>query len=173
MGKFVNIELFKFATSVVKEAKLNLGATRKGRRTDSTGKLRKSINFSQNKNKDSVYFEMEEYGAYVDSGRDGTMKRRRTKRGIITTPNNGRFPNIKAIRQWINDKPIRPRNLKTNKFVKKTDRTLNSMAFLIGRKIKEQGIEPTYFLSDAIRKYEDELSSNVAEAVWNDLKTKI
>ena len=173
MGKYINITLYKFGTDVVNEAKRNIGAVRRNRRTDSTGRLRKSISFEPDKGSNSISFIMEDYGAYVDSGRDGEKRKWRGKRGLIQRKNNPKFPPLSAIKKWINDKPIRPRNLKTNQFVKKTPKAINSMAYLIGRKIKREGIKPTYFFSDAVRKYEDQVGKELVESVWKDFEQKI
>ena len=64
----------------------------------------------------------------------------------------GRFPNITAIRSWIQDRGI------------KTELPINSLAFLIARKIAEEG-------SSVWRKYHGADSGLLAEAI-NDERTQ-
>lgn len=63
--------------------------------------------------------------------------------------NPGKFPPIAAIKQWIHDKPIIPeeRNGKLP--------TEDQLAFLIGRKIAEEGIKPGNQLKDTISELND------------------
>ena len=52
----------------------------------------------------------------------------------------GKFPPMKAIKQWIIDKKIRLRDNK-GRFIRKDEKNLNSAAFLIGRSIAKFGIK--------------------------------
>lgn len=169
---YVDLELWQYAESVSKEAKRNVGASKNGRRIESTGKLRASIRYVVTRDNEVKFF-MEDYGVYVDSGRDGTKQKWRTKKGLLGKSNTPAFPNVGAIKQWINDKPLRPRDLKTGQFAPKNKKTLDSMSFLIGRKILEKGIKPTYFFSDALRKYNKNFGDKVVDALINDFQAKI
>lgn len=82
---------------------------------DSSGNLTKSIQVKLNPVDDvvDISIEMEYYGQFVDSGRK-----------------KGSFPPPTAIKEWIGKKPIRLKNI-----------SLDSAAYLIGRKIKEEGIQ--------------------------------
>ena len=151
--------LNEFGREVVKLAKINIGATRtvngKRRRIDSSGKLRKSINYSlkTHKNSFSFFIEMEDYGEWVDKGR-------KPGKGI---PKDALF-------KWIKTKPIRVRDLKTNSFVKQTESRIKSLAFLINRKIKEEGIAATNFLKEPFDKKFKDLPNELLEAYALDLE---
>lgn len=67
-----------------------------------------------------VTLKLQDYWKYIESGRKA-----------------GKFPPVGAIMRWIEVKPIIPR---PNEFGRIP--TPNQLAFLIGRKIKEEGIEP-------------------------------
>lgn len=169
---FVDIELWQFAEEVVKAAKINLGASKKGRRSNTTGALKRSLRYKIGDD-NTVTFYMEEYGAYVDSGRDGKSKKNRSKKGIISKGNTPRYPNIDSIKQWVQDKKLKPRNFKTGEFIPVTKSSLNSQAFLIARKIYEKGTKPTYFFSDPFREFSKNLADDIAEAVINDFNNNI
>lgn len=151
--KYVNDTLKKFGDDVVRLAKINIGATRtvngKRRKIDNTGTLRNSLDYNLKVSKNSFGFsiEMEEYGEWVDKGR-----------------NIGKYAPPDKILKWIKQKPIRLRDLKTNSFVKVTESKLKSLAFLINRKIKEKGIAATNFLTDPFNDKFRTLPQDVLEA---------
>lgn len=95
---------------------------------------------------------MEEYGQWVDQGRK---------------PGKGAPPEV--IRQWVREKPIRPRN-KNGGFKKVTDASVNSLAYLINRKIKREGIKPTHFFSEPFDKAFQELPDDLIEAFALDIE---
>lgn len=147
-----------FADEVLKRSRLNLGSTRtiggKRRRIDNTGKLRESLasHLKVSKNSFSLSFIMEEYGEWVDQGRE-----------------KGKGAPPAAILKWIKSKPIKPRD-ESGKFVQATDATLNSLAFLINRKIKREGIDPTYFFTAPFEKAFKDLPNEVVDAYALDLE---
>ena len=154
LGKeFISDALTSFGDDVTRLAKINIGATRtvngKRRRIDNTGTLRKSLDYGYkvSKNSFSFFIEMEEYGEWVDKGR---------KAGKGVPP--------KEIFKWIKQKPIRVRDLKTNSFVKQTESRIKSLAFLINRKIKNEGIAATNFLSEPFEKKFKELPEELQES---------
>ena len=53
----------------------------------------------------------------------------------------GWFPNIDAIEQWIKDKGLQLRDFSTGRFKAKTANNYRQAAFLIGRKIADQGTD--------------------------------
>ena len=118
-----------FGERVVKLSKINLGVMKK----DNTGDLRKSISYDIDVFRSGNFafaFNMEEYGGNVDRGRK---------------PGKG-IP-INVLDEWIKTKPVRLRDLKTGKFLKQTPSRMKSLSYLINRKIKNEGIEATYFFS--------------------------
>ena len=57
----------------------------------------------------------------------------------------GTFPNIDAIRKWIQVKPVIPTIQSNGKIP-----TLEQLTFLISRKIARDGIEPRYYLNNTL-----------------------
>jgi len=160
----VKIVLDEFGERVTKLAKINVGATRtvngKRRKIDNSGKLRNSIKYNASVSKSGKSFQfdisMEDYGENVDRGRK---------------PGKG-IP-VNELLKWIKSKPIRLRDTKTNSFVKQTESRINSLAFLINRKIKEKGIAAANFLSDPFSKEFKNLPDDIIEAFGLDLETFI
>lgn len=152
-----------FVDEVVRLAKIEIGAKRKARRSngkiyykriDNTGTLRKSLRGEVKAMPNSFEADilMEEYGEWVDKGR---------KRGKGVPPQD--------LRKWVKQKPIKPRDA-AGSFVKVTDARINSIAYLINRKIKKKGIEPTNFLTDPFdRKFKD-LPQEIIEAYGLDVE---
>lgn len=151
--------LKKFGDFVVKRSKINIGQSRmvngKRRRIDNTGKLRESIAYALgvSPNSFSMEFIMEDYGEWVDQGR---------KKGKGAPP--------EEIKKWIKTKPIKPRD-ETGRFVQATESRINSLAFLINRKIKEKGIEPTYFFTKPFDQAFKELPEDLLEAYQLDMES--
>jgi hypothetical protein len=147
-----------FADEVLKRSRLNLGSYKnvkgKRRRIDNTGKLRESLAYALKVSKNSFSLEMimEDYGEWVDAGR---------KAGKGAPP--------KKILQWVKTKPIKPRD-KYGKFVKATPQAYQSLAYLINRKIKEKGIEPTNFFTDPFEKNFQKLPDEMAAAYALDVE---
>ena len=115
-----------------------------------TGNLIDSIKTSIQTNGDTlaVKLEMADYYAFVEKGR---------KPG-------GNFPPLNVIEKWIQDKRIRPENrgggLPTQK----------QLAFLIGRKIAEEGIKPGNYVINTINELNDIYVEKIKEALDIDLE---
>ena len=152
--------LTAFAQRVLQQAQLELGAYKtidgKRRRTDSTGNLRNSLPGSYSikvmPNSMSLkFFEENEawktYGYVVDAGRKP-----------------GKMPPTDAIKQWIRQKPLRLRDLKTGSFVRMTESKVNSVAFAIAKKMKEEGTKPTYFFTTPFRLAFENLPEELGQA---------
>lgn len=76
----------------------------------------------------------------------------------------GSFPNIDAIRKWIQVKPVIPTVQNNGKLP-----TLEQLTFLISRGIAENGIEPRYYLNDTL----DELDlTPLEEGITRSLEQK-
>lgn len=151
------IALKNFADNVTRLVRINVGSTRvvngKRRKIDTTGKLRSSISYTLDvtPNSFTMAFLMEEYGKYVDEGRK---------------PGKGAPPEV--IERWVKQKPIRPRL--DGSFVKVTDARVKSLAYLINRKIKEEGIEPTRFFTEPFEKEFKKLPQDLVEAFALDIE---
>ena len=162
--------LKKFGHDVTRLAKIAVGRTVNGRRIDTTGKLRNSIKYTSDD--DDVTFFMEKYGLHVDAGVVGKKKR------ILKNWNKSVFergrgysskpPPIDTIKKWITQKPIRPRNLTTGQFSKKTPQIINQMAFLISQKIFNYGIQPKLFFSEPFNLKYKTLPNDIIHAFGDD-----
>ena len=124
---------------------------------DDTGRLRKSLAFEIVQTDDgalAVDFLMEDYGLFVDQGR-----------------RKGKGAPVPVIRTWVKTKPLRLRNLETGAMIKRTPQNIKSAAYLVNRKIKHFGIEPTYFFTEpfdlAIGNVEDGLTPNMIKDIEN------
>lgn len=81
----------------------------------------------------------------------------------------GRFPNIDAIRKWIQVKPILP-TAYNGKMP-----TLDQLTYLISRKIAEEGIEPKYYLNSTIdeidlKPLEEGITRSLSQKLDNELR---
>ena len=95
-----------------------------------------------------VKLEMPDYYNYVEKGR---------KPG-------GKFPPIDVIEKWIQDKRIRPENRGGGL------PTQRQLAFLIGRKIAEEGIKPGNYVINTIKELNDIYVEKIKEALDIDLE---
>jgi len=151
--------LDNFGERVTRLAKINIGRTvtinGKRRKIDNTGKLRESIGYETevNPNSFALSIEMEEYGVNVDRGRK---------------PGKG-IP-VDVLKEWIRQKPIRLRDLKTGEFKPKTKSSEDQLSFLINRKIREKGIEATNFMTEPFEAEFKKLPDEVVEAYGLDVE---
>lgn len=84
----------------------------------------------------------------------------------------GTFPPIDEIKKWIQVKNLMPRPY-TLPNGKQLIPSQNQLAFLIGRKIKEKGIEARPYLEESINELESELYSLVEEALVKDVESNL
>lgn len=163
--------LKKFTKYVVSQAKSNL--TRKKKNVK--GNLYNSIKGDTfvGKNSIGVYFEMEDYGVFQDSG----IKGKSSGQSLGTFKDGGfRFGSgtgqpgglTKAIKQWVRDRRFQFKDKANGKFM-----SYDATAFLITRSIWQKGIKPTRFFSkpfeDGIKRLPDE----VVEKYGLDVENKI
>lgn len=157
----------KFGSRIVDLARINLGATYTAKRSngktyrkriDNSGALRKSLKHEvKTRGEDGRFisgrleFSMLDYGKYVDAGR-------KKGKGIPIDP----------LVKWIKSKPIRLRDLETGSFVKATDAKIKSLAFLISRNAKKNGIEPTRFISEPLEDEFEKFNQQMTEALGID-----
>ena len=104
-----------------------------------------------------------DYGFYLDRGRYPFMKGVAQGRGI---------PPAK-MRDWIEASRIQPRDLMTGQFIEKTESNMRSMAFLMNRKIKWFGIEPTHFFSEPEEQARDKYEQKIIEAFEEDIRNQV
>ena len=94
----------------------------------------------------SVSLQLEDYWKWVEEGRSP-----------------GRFPPVDKILDWIRVKPIVP-DERSGRLP-----TENQLAFLIGRKIAEEGIEGTHYLQESQEEVLVEFEDKLSEAVGRDV----
>jgi len=163
--------LDKWGADVVEAAQRNIGAFRtvrgKRRRTDTDGTLRNSLGYLLAYEGDKIIYKFTsdvEYAAYINKGVSGIKKKYPTpfsfKGGDM--PSKG---HVDAIRKWMQAKPLRLRDPETGEFVKATKARKKSAAFAIARSIRRKGIEPTYFMDDAILDGIEKLEDIIGEFV--------
>jgi hypothetical protein len=171
-----NIERYlnSFGKQVVNRAKGNIQKAKGGGTA-----LEKSIKFEvvADKNGFSVNFYMSDYGTFVDKGVSGNKKTQQFKDylgKVIKSPykytNKQPPPNILA--KWISKKGIKGRDKKTGRFISNM-----SLAFIIGRKIKRDGIKSIAFfqkpLGLGLKQFGNNLLKNVKEDIIENLNETI
>ena len=169
-----NIERYlnSFGKQVVNRAKGNLQKAKGGGTA-----LEGSIKFEVVPDSDgfSVKFYMADYGTFVDKGVSGNKKKQKFKDylgKIISSPYKYTTkqppPNILA--KWISKKGMKGRDKKTGRFI-----SHKSLAFIIGRKIKRDGIKSLAFfqkpLGLGLKQFGSDLLGNVKEDILNNLIT--
>ena len=168
---------------VVKKGKRIL--KRKKKRTKSAG-LEKGFDYTVTGSKKNVILKFEfgkarKYWQFVDEGVRGKggytpgkgAKKNKSgdARGMSTIRGKGspfkfKKNNIKkgVIAKWIKNKPLKLRGT-DGKFKAKTQKNINSAAFLIGRAIVKRGLERTQFFS---KPYKEEVDENLIALAFAD-----
>lgn len=165
--------LDKYAKIVVAEAKQNLIDK------DKEGALSKSISYQLETEANAFLldFLMEDYGAFVDEGVQGSnpsgiYKNNPNKTGVQRAPLSKfkyttKMPPAKVFDKWSIKKGIAPRNAK-GQFLKR-----KSINFAIARSIFFQGIYPTYFFSKPFNSNLEMLDKSILEAFALDVENAI
>lgn len=113
-----------------------------------TGDLLNSVEYKVEYDDRSIWVELhlEDYWKYVEEGREP-----------------GKFPPMENILEWIKVKPVIPDG-RTG-----TLPTEKQLAFLIGRKIAEEGIEPGEQLKRTLKDINREFEDKIDEAIAMDI----
>ena len=166
-----NIETYlnNFGQKVVDDAKANLqsdkGSTAVGR----------SIRFEvvPTDTGFSTKFYMLDYGEFLDKGVSGNKKKRsfenykgQTQSSPYSYTNKQPPPGILA--KWISKKGIKGRDKKTGRFI-----TNLSLAFIIGRKIKRDGIKSLSFFQQPFGIEYEKLNEEILTELKLDIETYI
>lgn len=134
MIEFKHLEqvLTEYAKELEEKYKRNLESS--GRKA--SGQLLTSINYNIviNDNEYAIDFNLEDYWKYVEEGRGA-----------------GKFPPVNKILEWIRIKPVLPYPDKNGKLP-----TEKQLAFLISRKIADEGFEGSHDLSDTLEEVDYE-----------------
>lgn len=117
-----------------------------------TGELLNSVDYVIEKNDRaiSVSLKLEDYWKWVEEGRKP-----------------GKFPPPDAILSWLRVKPIIP-DERTGRIPDE-----RQLAYLIGRKIATEGIEPGYQLRDTKERLFREFENRIEEAITQDITENI
>jgi hypothetical protein len=163
-----NKVLTKFSKYVVSQSRANL--TRKDKNVK--GNLYKSIKGETFTGKNSIglYFEMEEYGAYQDSGVKGkssgnslsTFKQGGFRFGSGTGKKGGL---TEGINQWVKDRRFQFKDNESGRFL-----SYEQTAFIITRSIYQKGIEATRFFSKPFEVGFERLPEELVEAYALDVE---
>jgi len=162
--------LNSFGKQVVNRSKANLGK-KKGGNTE----LAKSIKFEVVKDGDSytVQFYMSNYGQFVDKGVSGNKQSQSYKDytgKVVKSPfkYTTKQPPPDILSKWIKMKGIKGRDKKTGRFISNM-----SLAFIMGRAIKRDGIKSLSFfqkpLGLGLKQFGKELLGNIKEDILNTL----
>jgi hypothetical protein len=166
--KTANLEKYlnSFGKQVVNRAKGNLQKAKGG-----GTKLESSIKFKVVKVKDSfsVQFYMDSYGTFVDKGVSGTSKQRKFKDylgKVISSPYKytNKQPPPSILSTWISKKGIKGRDKKSGKFISNM-----SLAFIIGRAIKRDGIQGISFFQKPLMLGMKQFGKNLLGALKQDI----
>ena len=128
-------------------------------------------------------------GAVVEENRQGIQVIRVTALGgkrledtyaywLINGRQPGKWANINAIKEWImNKKSFRIRDYKTGQFLPKTEKNVDSVAFVIARSIGKFGFQnkPKNFLEISIDKImnNEKITQIIEDATIDELLTKL
>lgn len=80
----------------------------------------------------------------------------------------GKFPPLDKIEEWIKRRKISPYPLKSGKVP-----TRPQLAFLIGRKIAEEGFKGSGFLEFSLAQQEDYWEDRISDAISRDIEVEI
>ena len=141
-----------YADKIIADAKRNL------RPKNSSGRLASSM-VSKFTDDYSIAIWMQDYGPYVDEGRDGTEQRQRNKSSVFWIGGNrGDEPPVDSIKKWIRQKGITPNN----------GQSVDSLAYVIGQKIAKKGIKGSLFFTNAVNKNETKFEEQLLTAYTED-----
>jgi len=165
--KSVENYLNQFGKNIVSAAKKNL-RTAKG----STA-IGNSIRFEvvPTSTGFSTKFYMLDYGEYLDKGVSGNKKKQsfeNFKKQTQSSPYSytTKQPPPDILSKWIKKKGIKGRDKKTGRFISNL-----SLAFIIGRKIKRDGIKSLSFFQKPLGVYYNDLKDNLLKELKFDIET--
>ena len=163
-----NIEAYlnSFGKQVVNRAKANLGKA-KGGSTD----LAKSIRFEVQPDGKGfvVKFYMADYGAFLDKGVSGNKKKQSYKNYENQTESSPysyttKQPPPGILAKWIKKKGIKGRDKKSGRFISNL-----SLAFIIGRSIKRDGIKSLSFFQKPLGLGMKSFGKNLLGSIKDDI----
>ena len=167
-----NIERYlnSFGRQVVNRAKSNLQKAKGGGTA-----IEQSIRFEVVTDSDgfTVNFYMTDYGTFLDKGVSGNKQQQKFKdykNKVIASPYKytTKQPPPSILAKWISKKGIKGRDKKSGRFISNL-----SLAFIIGRAIKRDGIKSLSFfqkpLGLGLKQFGKDLLGNVKQDIINEL----
>jgi len=179
----IKMALEKAAKEVVRQAKLNLGATQtiiqndgkaKRKRIDASGNLRNSLRASEIESVNgelTIGILMDYYGKFIDKGVSGTQYQT-PQESPYSFKNEGVSPEMQySIFQWMRTKRIRLRDV-SGKFKKGriTQKSYESLAYVIARSVKRKGINQTHFITNPFNLMDKQLPEVLQNALSLDIE---
>lgn len=178
----VKMALEKAAREVVRQAKLNLGATQtiiqndgkaRRKRIDASGNLRNSLRTSEIESVNgelTIGILMDYYGKFVDKGVSGTQFQT-PEESPYSFKNEGVSAEMQySIFQWMRTKRIRLRDAGQFKKGKITEKSYESLAYVIARSVKRKGINQTHFITNPFNLMDKQLPEMLQEALSLDIE---
>lgn len=135
----------QYAQEVIEMYQQKLDSDNKNASFNLRNNLKYDVRVTEDEIKVVLY--LEDYYKYVEMGRRP----------------HGKFPPIHKIEEWIEVKPIIPYPTASGKLP-----TTQQLAFLIGRSIAENGIEPTFYLQTSVEELQDKYTTLLQEAIEED-----
>jgi hypothetical protein len=167
-----NVEnyLNSFGKQVVNRAKANLGKAKGG-----STKLAQTIRFEVKPDSDGfvVKFYMADYGTFLDKGVSGNKKKQSYKNYENQTESSPysyttKQPPPDILAKWISKKGLKGRDKKTGRFI-----SHKSLAFIIGRKIKRDGIKSLSFFQKPLGLGMKQFGKDLLGAITTDITDSI
>jgi hypothetical protein len=162
--------LNSFGKQVVNRAKSNLGKAKGG-----STKLATTIKFEVKPDADGfvVKFYMADYGTFLDKGVSGNKKKQSYKNYENQTESSPysyttKQPPPDILAKWISKKGLKGRDKKTGRFI-----SHKSLAFIIGRKIKRDGIKSLSFFQKPLGLGMKQFGKDLLGAITTDITDSI
>lgn len=115
-----------------------------------------------------VTLTLEHYWKYVEYGRQGVNSSPMKAYPGALPPGKAAFPPVNALLKWIEVKPVIPRPGKNGKIP-----TPKQLAYLIGRKIHQEGIEPFPALYRTKQELDQKYNEKISAALGHDISNYI
>jgi|TARA_R110001583_G_scaffold27406_3_gene98034 hypothetical protein len=167
-----NVERYlnSFGKQVVNRAKANLGKAKGG-----STKLAQTIKFEVDSDADGfvVKFYMANYGTFLDKGVSGNKKKQSYKNYENQTESSPysyttKQPPPDILSKWIKKKGIKGRDKKSGRFISNL-----SLAFIIGRAIKRDGIKSLSFFQKPLGLGMKQFGKDLLGAITTDITDSI
>ena len=167
-----NVERYlnSFGKQVVNRAKANLGKAKGG-----STKLAQTIKFEVKPDADGfvVKFYMADYGTFLDKGVSGNKKKQSYKNYENKTESSPysyttKQPPPNILSKWIKKKGIKGRDKKSGRFISNL-----SLAFIIGRAIKRDGIKSLSFFQKPLGLGMKQFGKDLLGAITTDITDEL